>query len=134
MRTDGRADGMRWIGRLVAAVFGLGVILLVVGLGLTLWRAEGVPAMPILAALFGLVVLILLSGACLALISIAISLRRGVFQPAAAPLRTVRPMHEPSAARADMPAETQPYAPDQTAGSCAPSRPARPARPIVATR
>ncbi|MDM7458325.1 MAG: hypothetical protein P3W94_003015 [Paracoccus sp. (in: a-proteobacteria)] len=134
MRTDGRADGMRWIGRLVAAVFGLGVILLLAGLGLTLWRAEGVPAVPILAALFGLVVLILLSGACLALISIAISLRRGAFQPVAAPLRAVRPIHESPAAHADLPDEPQPHAPDETAGSRTLSRPARPARRIVATR
>lgn len=128
---------MRWIGRLVAAVFGLGVLLLLTGLGLTLWRAEGVPAMPILAALFGLVVLILLAGACLALISIAVSLRRGNVLPAAAPLRTPHPRSEQAAANAGPPVELQPAAPvepHEPPEARSAIRPARPARAIVATR
>ena len=73
-----RGDVMQWVGRLVAAVFGLGVLALLAAVVLLIRQAEGVPPWPILLGLVGLVALILLAGACLALISIAVSARRGV--------------------------------------------------------
>ncbi|WP_265499118.1 hypothetical protein [Paracoccus beibuensis] len=82
-----RGDAMRWIGWLVALVFGAGVLALL-GLVVALVRsAEGVPPMPIYMGILGCVALILLAGACLALISIAVSVRRGVdlLQRGAAP-------------------------------------------------
>lgn len=69
---------MVWIGRLVAVVFGLGVLSLMGAVVVLLRQSEGVPPMPVFLGLAGLVVLILLAGACLALISIAVSARRGV--------------------------------------------------------
>lgn len=71
-------DVMVWIGRLVAVVFGLGVLSLLGAVVVLVAQAEGVPAMPVFLGLVGLAVLILLAGACLALISIAVSARRGV--------------------------------------------------------
>ncbi len=72
-----RADLMVWTQRLVAAVFLVGVF----GLGATVVtlvrQAEGVPPLPVYVGLLGLVALLLLAGACMALISIAISARRG---------------------------------------------------------
>ena len=70
-------DVMVWIGRLVAVVFGLGVLSLLGAVVVLVAQAEGVPPMPVFLGLAGLVVLILLAGACLALISIAVSARRG---------------------------------------------------------
>ncbi|MFC0200993.1 hypothetical protein ACFFIZ_11960 [Paracoccus rhizosphaerae] len=73
-----RGDAMRWIGWLVALVF-LGGVLALVSLVVSLvTRAEGVPPMPIYMGILGFVALIMLSGACLALISIAVSARRAV--------------------------------------------------------
>ncbi len=73
-----RGDVIQWMGRLVAAVFGLGVLALLGAVVVLVRQAEGVPPWPILLGLVGLVALILLAGACLALISIAVSARRGV--------------------------------------------------------
>ncbi|TGN62301.1 hypothetical protein E4L95_07155 [Paracoccus liaowanqingii] len=70
-------DVMQWVGRLVAVVFGLGVLALLGAVAVLVGQAEGVPPMPVFLGLVGLVVLILLAGACLALISIAVSARRG---------------------------------------------------------
>ncbi len=72
-----RADGMQWIGRLVAAVFALGVLALVGGIAVQLHQAEGVPPLPVFLGVVGLAVLILMAGACLALISMASSARQG---------------------------------------------------------
>ncbi|TJZ93387.1 hypothetical protein FA743_04005 [Paracoccus gahaiensis] len=73
----GGGDVMQWVGRLVAVVFGLGVLALLGAVAVLVGQAEGVPPMPVFLGLVGLVVLILLAGACLALISIAVSARRG---------------------------------------------------------
>ena len=68
---------MTWVNRAVAAVFLVGVLALI-GLMVTLIRsAEGVPPLPLFMGILGLVALILLAGACLALISIALSAKRG---------------------------------------------------------
>lgn len=99
---------MTWVSRAVAAVFLVGVLALI-GLMVTLIRsAEGVPPLPVFLGILGLVGLILLAGACLALISIALSAKRGVEalgrlsgrQVAAA---TVAP--EPVSAKANKPFE-----------------------------
>lgn len=73
-----RADSLVWFGRMVAGVFGLGVMALLVLVVRILRQAEGVPPMPIALGLLGLVALILLATIALALVSIAVSLRRGV--------------------------------------------------------
>lgn len=72
-----RRDVMTWIGRLVGGVFALGVLALVGAVIVMVRQAEGVPPWPIFMGIVGLVILILLAGACLALISIAVSVRRG---------------------------------------------------------
>ncbi|MGR3197935.1 MAG: hypothetical protein ACU0DH_02400 [Paracoccus sp. (in: a-proteobacteria)] len=73
-----RGDAMRWIGWLVALVFGGGMLAIVSLVVSLVTRAEGVPPLPIYMGILGFVALILLSGACLALISIAVSARRAV--------------------------------------------------------
>lgn len=72
-----RADLMTWVQRSVAAVFLVGLAALVAAIAALLRQSEGVPPLPVYLALVGLSALILLAGACLALISIAISARRG---------------------------------------------------------
>lgn len=72
-----RGDVMQWVGRLVAAVFGLGVLALLGAVFVLVRQAEGVPPMPVFLGLLGMAVLILLAGACLGVISIAVSARRG---------------------------------------------------------
>lgn len=121
-----RGDVMRWIGWLVAAVFGLGVIALVGTVIMLVRAAEGVPPLPVFVGLMGLVVLILLAGACLALISIAVSLRQGMALPVAA-----KAPAQPAAPRIriaqDEPADTK-TEPET------PARPVRTGRVLVATR
>lgn len=71
-----RGNLMQWVGRLVAAVFALGVLALIGAIVVLVRQSEGVPPLPVLIGLLGTVVLILLAGACLALISIAGSAQR----------------------------------------------------------
>lgn len=117
-----RGDVMRWIGWLVAAVFGLGVIALIGAITMLVRAAEGVPPLPVFVGLMGLVVLILLAGACLALISIAVSLRQGI----ALPVAVKAPAPQAKVAQ-DEPVE------DEDASE-APARPVRTGRVLVATR
>lgn len=72
-----RADLMTWVQRLVAVVFLVGLAALIAAVLTLLRQSEGVPPLPVYAGLVGIAVLILLAGACLALISIALSARRG---------------------------------------------------------
>lgn len=72
-----RADLMTWVQRLVAVVFLIGLAALVAAILTLVRQSEGVPPLPVYAGLVGMTALILLAGACLALISIALSARRG---------------------------------------------------------
>ncbi|WP_410218153.1 hypothetical protein [Paracoccus sp. (in: a-proteobacteria)] len=130
-----RGDMMRWIGRLVAVVFGLGLVALLAMVVVLVRRAEGVPPMPIFMGLLGAVVLILVSGACLALISIAVSARRGIVAleqiAAGTPAGTmVQPEEEPE------PEMQGPFSPTGLHnGMVAPQRPLRAAgRRLVVER
>ena len=128
-----RDDVMVWIGRLVMAVFVLGLLALVAAVVALVQRAEGVPPLPIFGGLFGAVVLILLAGACLALMSLAVSARRGVraLEALAAGTKPEAEIQEQDAAP-----EVQPEAPMQGPfrapglGEAAVTAPARPARPV----
>jgi hypothetical protein len=71
-----RGNVMQWVGRLVAAVFVLGVLALIGTVVVEVRKHEGIPPLPVFIGIVGLVVLILLGGACLALISIAGSAQR----------------------------------------------------------
>lgn len=131
-----RGDVMQWVGRLVAAVFGLGVLALTGAVVVLIRQAEGVPPMPVFLGLLGMVALILLAGACLALISIAVSARRAV-----ALLRDGLPADAAPEAAAearadDLPPEVQgPFTPNGLAhATVAAPRPARPGRVLVAER
>lgn len=134
-----RDDVMIWIGRLVAAVFLLGLLALVAATVALVQRADGVPPLPIFAALIGTVVLILLSGACLALLSLAVSARRGVRA-----LEALAAEGTPEMAVEESAVAPEPEAPVQgpfkapglrEAAMAAPARPARPAgRVLVAER
>ncbi|MDP5308842.1 hypothetical protein [Paracoccus spongiarum] len=73
----GRTDPMIWVQRLVAGVFLVGLAALVMAVVGLLRMSEGVPPLPVYAGVVGIAALILLAGACLALISIALSARRG---------------------------------------------------------
>jgi hypothetical protein len=131
-----RGDVMQWVGRLVAAVFGVGVLALG-GLVVHLARrAEGVPPMPIFMGILGLVALILLAGTCLALISIAVSLRRwaGAQQPwpAADPATPPVAVSRPEEEAPNRPGSFSPTTlPREAAAS---PRPVRPNRVLVAER
>ncbi|MTD99909.1 hypothetical protein GIY56_06395 [Paracoccus sp. YIM 132242] len=128
-----KADAMVWVQRIVGAVFAVGVAALVGAIVTQVGQAEGLPPLPIFVGMLGIVMLVLLSGACLALVSLAISARRGadalrriagqgVAAPAAAPVRVFSqtPLRE-------VVAEPQPEP--------VPVRPARPAgRTLVAER
>lgn len=132
-----RGDVMQWVGRLVAAVFGLGVLALIGAVVVLIRQAEGVPPMPVFLGLLGMVGLILLAGACLALISIAVSARRAV-----ALLRDGLPADAAAEAAVaegradDLPPEVQgPFTPNGLAhATVAAPRPARPGRVLVAER
>ena len=71
-----RANAMIWMQRLVFAVFLAGFAALVAAVVLLVSRAEGLPPMPFLAGIMGAAALILLAGACLAMISVAVSAKR----------------------------------------------------------
>ncbi|WP_347140474.1 hypothetical protein [Paracoccus sp. SSK6] len=72
-----KADVMVWVQRIVGAVFAVGVVSLIGAIATQVGQAEGWPPLPIFLGLLGIVALILAAGACLALISLAISARRG---------------------------------------------------------
>ncbi|MBK4216193.1 hypothetical protein JJJ17_09680 [Paracoccus caeni] len=136
-----RADVMTWLQRLVAAVFVLGVLALLGVVVLLVRQSTGLPPLPIFAGLAALVALILLAGACLALLSIAVSASRGVEalnrladQPAqsvSSPKPVIaRPFEGPSLREIAQSVEPEPQ-PAMTA----PTRPLRPAgRTLVAER
>lgn len=123
---------MMWVQRIVGAVFAVGVLALIGAIVTQVGQAEGLPPLPIFVGLLGIVVLVLLSGGCLALISLAITVRRGVealqrppAQPGQAPARifTAQPLRE-AARQADAAAAP--------AGSDRPIRPA--GKTLVAER
>lgn len=126
-----KTDAMVWVQRIVGAVFAVGVLALIGAIVTQVGLAEGLPPLPIFVGLLGIVVLVLLAGGCLALISLAISARRGaealrriagsgVSAPAPARVFSQPPLRE-------VVAEPQPEP--------APVRPARPAgRTLVAER
>lgn len=72
-----KTDAMVWVQRIVGAVFAVGVVALIGAIVTQVGEAEGWPPLPIFLGLLGIVALILMSGACLALVSVAISARRG---------------------------------------------------------
>lgn len=128
---------MVWVQRIVAAVFAVGVLSLIGAIVTQVGAAEGWPPLPIFVGLLGIVGLILMSGACLALISVAISARRGAdalrrmagqggTAPLAAPTGVpARVFTQPALREVAEPAQPEP----------APTRPARPAgRTLVAER
>lgn len=121
-----RGDGIQWVGRLVAAVFGVGVLALLVAVVMMVRQSEGVPPWPILLGVLGLVALILLAGACLALISIAVSVRRSVEM-----LQRLAPA-APEVVADEAPEMQGPFTPTDMA--VAPLRPVRPGRVLVAER
>lgn len=152
-----RADLMVWVQRLVGLVFVIGLVALVAAVATILRQAEGVPPMPIYAGLIGAVALILLAGACLALISIAVSAKRGAealsrlssqgavptvagkrpamvqqADAAAAMISAARPFSaNPIREQVKAPAEPDP----EPAATVTPARPQRPAgRTLVAER
>lgn len=124
-----KADAMVWVQRIVGAIFAVGVVALTGAIVSQVGQAEGLPPLPIFLGLLGLVGLILTAGTCLALISLAISARRGAEalrriagQGGAAPARVFSqaPLREVVAQP-----QTEP----------APGRPARPTgRSLVAER
>ncbi|SCY52846.1 hypothetical protein [Paracoccus tibetensis] len=139
-----RDDVMVWMGRLVAGLFVLGVMAVVATVAVMVARAEGIPPMPILVGIVALVILVLLAGACLAMISLAASARRGV-QALERMAGQAPVMLEEEAEEADAPVPAaEAAAPVQgpfrapglrEAAMAAPARPARPAgRVLVAER
>ncbi|MFC3166864.1 hypothetical protein [Paracoccus fontiphilus] len=126
-----KGDVMVWVQRIVGAVFAVGVVALIGAILAQVGQTEGLPPLPIFVGLLGIVTLILMSGACLALISLAISARRGadalrrmagstVTAPAA-----VRVFNQPSLREVVSDPQPEP----------APARPARPVgRTLVAER
>lgn len=147
-----RADVMTWIQRLVAVVFAIGVLALLGAVVVLVRQSTGLPPLPIFVGLAGLTALVLLAGACLALMSIAVSASRGVEAlarlgaqtvaaqplpeqpqtvPATAQDRISRPFEGPSLREVAAKPEPQP----EPAAMTAPTRPLRPAgRTLVAER
>lgn len=123
-----RADMMTWTQRLVGAVFVIGLAVLTGAIATLLRQAEGIPPLPVYTALLGLVALILLSGACLALISIAISARRGA--------DALRRMAANGSGSAPSVGHVRPFSaqPLQRVAQSAPPQPATPAVPAKPTR
>ena len=139
-----RADLMVWVQRLVGLVFATGLVALVAVVALLVRQSEGVPPMPIFMGLLGTAALILLAGACMGLISLAISARRGVdaltrlaAQGSAGPVVTTgaqRPFSATPLQEVQTRIEDPEEQPDVT-GPVAPQRPSRPAgRRLVAER
>lgn len=129
---------MVWVQRIVGGVFAVGVLSLVGAIVVQVGQAEGVPPLPVFLGLLGIVALVLVSGACLALISVAISARQGADalrrmagQGRAAPVAETGParaVFSPSPLR-------EVAAPAETAPAPAPARSARTAgRRLVAER
>lgn len=128
-----KADAMVWVQRIVGAIFAVGVVALIGAIVSQVGQAEGLPPLPIFLGLLGLVGLILTAGTCLALISLAISARRGsealrriAGQGGAAPLAAPARVFSQAPLR-EVVAQPQPEP--------APGRPARPTgRSLVAER
>lgn len=133
-----RGNVMQWVGRLVAAVFALGVVALAGAVVVLVRQAEGIPPWPVFIGVVGMVVLILLAGACLALISIAGSAQRSAealrrMAIRGAELRPVTPVAE----QADPMGPLTPTGSSEVFKTAEPasSRPARPTgRSLVAER
>lgn len=92
---------MVWVQRIVGGVFAAGVVALIGAIVTQVGPNQGIPPLPVFLGVLGIVVLILLSGTCLALISLAITLRRGVemlhrlpVQATPARIFTAQPLHE----------------------------------------
>lgn len=117
-----RADAMTWVLRIVAAVFLIGLAGLVGAVASLLRYAQGVPPLPVYLGVVGIAALILLSGACLALLSIAISAGRGA--EALRRMAAVAPVEPVSA-----PAPQAQVFSDSRLHEAAPDAPARPMRP-----
>jgi len=83
-----RADSLTWFGRAVAAIFVIGVIALFVAVIQMIRGSEGIAPFPIYLGLFGIMVLILIAAMTLSLVSIAVSLRRGVVVGAQQPVES----------------------------------------------
>lgn len=141
-----RADLMTWVQRLVGLVFVIGLIALSGAVFVQISQSEDIPPLSVFMGLVGLSVLILLAGACLSLISLAGSARRGAdalqklawqaggISPAAvASATTTSAASRPftTAPMADIATQPEP----QPQGPVAPSRPLRPSgRRLVAER
>ncbi|TBN53119.1 hypothetical protein EYF88_02670 [Paracoccus sediminis] len=69
---------MVWVQRIVGAVFAVGVVALIGAIVTQVGQTQGFPPLPIFLGVLGIVLLILLSSICLALVSLAITVRRGV--------------------------------------------------------
>lgn len=132
-----RTDLMGWIQRLVGTVFVIGLVALSAAVFMLVRQAEGVPPLPIYAGLIAAVALILVAGACLALISIAASARRGanalqvLADRGGAGISTAGPVRPftPSPMIQEAPQEPEPEP------VSAPQRPARPeGKKLVAKR
>ncbi|MFV0386511.1 hypothetical protein [Paracoccus sp. (in: a-proteobacteria)] len=67
---------MIWVQRLVGLAFLIGLAALGAGVFAIVRQAEGVPPLPIFVGLVCAIMLVLLAGACLALMSIAVSARQ----------------------------------------------------------
>ena len=124
---------MVWVQRVTGAVFVIGVVALIAAVVTMASRADDIPPLPVYAGILGLVALILLAGACLALMSMAISARRG----AEALQRLARQGGQAPGITPTRPFSTQPLReevqPDP--GDLADPRPPRPAgRRLVAER
>lgn len=134
-----RADAMTWVLRTVGAVFVVGALTLLALVVVQIRSSTGVPPLPVFVGILGLVALVLLSGACLALISLALSAQRGVVE-----LRRIAAQGQgaalPAAARVFSPSPLQAVVapkpePEPEPAVTAPARPARPAgRNLVAER
>ncbi|RJE80753.1 hypothetical protein [Paracoccus sp. JM45] len=135
-----RGNMMQWVGRLVAAVFLVGVVALTGAVVVLVRQAEGIPPWPVFMGVVGMVALILLAGACLALISIAGSAQRSAealrrMAIRGAELRPVGPAVPEAAADPIGPFTPKNLQEVPKKADPAPTRPARPAgRSLVAER
>lgn len=116
-----RTNMIGWIQRLVALVFILGLIGIIAAVFILVRQAEGVPPLPIFTGLLGAVGLILLAGACLALISMANSMQRGVEA-----LQKISAQGARNAPSAPVPVSAKPFTP--TAFQDAPQQPEQTSR------
>lgn len=133
-----RADAMTWVFRTVGAVFVIGVLTLLALVIVQIRSATGIPPLPVFVGVLGIVGLILLAGACLALISLALSARRGVVElrriAASAGTAAIAPVATRVFTPSSLPELAKPE-PEPEPAITAPARPARPAgRNLVAER